>query len=252
MPTGVTLKDLAQESGLFRSRVIAAYAVIVTLFLILLVRLVQLQVVDYRHFRTLSENNRVKIVPVPPTRGLIYDRNGVILAQNTPTFSLEVVPELVRDIDSTLAGLREVVDITEADERRFKGLLATQRHFENLPIRARLTDQEVARFAVNRHRFPGVDVQARLSRDYPLGALGVHVLGYVGRISEQDLQDSDLANYRGTTHYGKTGVEQTYESVLHGEVGYQHVETNAQGRTLRVLRSDAPTPGDNLFLTIDA
>ena len=251
MPPGVTFKDIAQESNLFRTRVAIAYVVVVALFLILVLRLVELQVIEHRHFQTLSHNNRVKIVPVAPTRGLIFDRNGVVLAQNTPSFSLEIVPEDVGDLETVLSELKKIVAITEADEQSFFSLLAKARRFDSIPVRTRLDEGEVARFSVNRHRFPGVDVHARLSRDYPLGSLAVHLVGYVGRISEEDLQEVDAANYRGTNYYGKTGVEQAYEQALHGRVGYQHVETNAEGRTLRVLKPAAPVPGANLYLALD-
>jgi len=251
MSPAVTLKDINKESSLLRSRVVIAYAVVLLLFLVLLARLVQLQVIEYGYFETLSNNNRVKIVPVAPTRGLIFDRNGVVLAQNTPSFSLEVIPENVTDIDVMLTELKQLVEISVADEERFRRVRSKTRRFNAIVLRTRLTEEEVARFSVNRHRFPGVDVKARLTRDYPLGSLGVHVLGYVGRLSERDLERIDAANYRGTTHYGKTGVEEAYENVLHGRVGYQHVETNAVGRTLRVLSREDPIPGANLYLTID-
>jgi len=247
-----TIKDLARESVLLRSRIVISFVVVVGLSLALVVRLIQLQVIDYEHFRTLSNNNRVKIVPVPPTRGLIFDRNGVVLAQNTPTFTLEVVPEAVQSMDSLLADLRELIEIRDVDEERFRQLLAKKRSFETVPLRSRLTEEEVARFAVNRHRFPGVDIQARLSRDYPHGALGVHAVGYVGRIDERELKSIDRTDYRGTDHIGKTGVERSYEDLLHGTVGYEHVETNAQGRALRVLGRVPPKPGHNLYLTVDA
>lgn len=252
MSPAVTLKDINKESSLLRSRVVIACVFILLSFALLLGRLVQLQVIEYGYFETLSNNNRVKIVPVAPTRGLIFDRNGVILAQNTPSFSLEVVPEDVPDLDVMLANLKQLVDISVADEDRFRRLQSKTRGFDAIVLRTRLTEEEVARFSVNRHRFPGVDVKARLTRDYPLGSLGVHVLGYVGRLSERDLEKVEAANYRGTTHYGKTGVEEAYEDALHGRVGYQHVETNAEGRTLRVLSREDPVPGANLYLTIDA
>ena len=248
----LTIKDLAREARLFKGRVIAASLGILALSLILVLRMLQLQVAEYEHFSTLSEDNRVKIVPLAPTRGLIYDRNGVAVAQNTPSFSLEVVPENVEDFDVLLTALRRIVDIPPADVQRFRRMLAKKRPFESLPLRFRLDEGEVARFAVNRHRFPGVDVHARLTRSYPLGSSAAHLVGYVGRMSEADLQRVNATNYRGTTHIGKTGVEQSYESLLHGKVGFQHVETNALGRTLRVLKRSDPVPGSNLYLTIDA
>ena len=219
---------------------------------ILMVRLVQLQVLNHEHFQTLSRSNRVKVVPVAPTRGLIFDRNGVVLAQNKPYHSLEIIPEAVPDLPATLGALKAIVAISESDEERFYERLQSKRRFESVPLRLQLSEEEVARFAVNRHRFPGVDVQARLAREYPLGPLGVHVIGYVARISERELQQVDAVNYRGTDHIGKVGVEQAYEALLHGRVGHQHVEINAQGRTLRILSRAAPVPGKNLYLTIDA
>jgi len=251
MSPGITLKDKARESLLLRNRVIVALLVVLTLTVGLLVRLVYLQVLSHDLFATLSENNRVKIVPIPPTRGLIFDRNGVVLAQNQPSFTLEVVPEAVEDMEATLQGLAEIVDLREADLERFRRLLKGRRRFEGIPLRFRLDEEDVARFAVNRHRFPGVDIEARLTRHYPLGPAGAHVVGYVGRIDEQELQRLDAADYSGTSHLGKTGVEKAYEDELHGKVGFKHVETNAQGRTLRVLERSAPVPGNDLELNID-
>jgi len=247
----ITIKDSARESQLFRSRAMVALVSILFATILLLGRLVQLQIFEYEHFRTLSEDNRVKVVPVVPTRGLIYDRNGVILAENVPTFSLEIKPDAVVDIDQVIAELRDLISISEQDERRFERLKKSSRPFESIPLRLRLTAEEVARFAVNRYRFPGVAVEARLSRYYPLGKLAAHVVGYVGRINEADLKRLDEVEYRGSTYVGKTGIEQSYEKQLHGQVGYQQVETNAQGRTLRVLARKDPLPGDNIYLNID-
>jgi penicillin-binding protein 2 len=221
------------------------------MLLLLLARMVQLQVVEHAHFRTLSESNRVKIVPLEPTRGLIYDRNGTVLAQNTPTYSLEVVPDAVGNVDELLHELSEYVSLSPLDAERFKREVKRRHRFDRVPLRFRLTDQEVARFAVVRHRYPGVDVHARLSRDYPLGSLAAHVVGYMGRINERELGEIDPVDYRASTHIGKTGVERAYEEVLHGSVGYQHVETNAQGRVLRVLDREDATPGADLYLSID-
>ncbi len=251
MGPAITLKDKARESALLRNRAIAGLVLVVALTGLLIARLVYLQIISHEHFSTLSENNRVKIVPIPPTRGLIYDRNGVLLAQNLPSFSLEVVPETVHDMDATLEGLAQIINIRENDLERFRKLLRRKRSFEGIPLRFRLDEEEVARFAVNRHRFPGVDIEARLTRHYPVGATGAHVVGYVGRIDEQELQMLDTANYSGTSHMGKTGVEKAYEDILHGRVGYKHVETNAQGRTLRVLNRTAPIPGHDLQINID-
>lgn len=246
------IKDSARETRIVRVRVVAACFGILLLAGVLALRMVQLQVLEYEHFSTLSEDNRVKIVPLAPTRGLIYDRNGVELAQNTPTFTLEIVPENVDNMDELLAELGRLVEITAADIERFHGMLKKKRRFQSVPLRYRLNEEEVARFSVNRHRFSGADVHARLTRSYPLGASGVHLLGYVASMNEEDLQSVDAAEYRGTTHIGKTGVEQAYESLLHGKPGLQRVETNAQGRILRVLERTDPTPGSNIHLTIDA
>ncbi len=251
MTPSITLKDKASESKLLRKRVLTALAGVALLSGVLVARLTYLQVISHAHFATLSEDNRVKIVPIPPTRGLIYDRNGVVLAQNQPSFSLEVVPEAAKDMDATLQGLAEIIDIRENDLERFRKLLKRKRLFEGIPLRFHLSEEEVARFAVNRHRFPGVDIEARLTRHYPLGAVAAHVVGYVGRIDERELQQVDAASYSGTSHMGKTGAEKAYESLLHGKVGYQHVETNAQGRTLRVLDRTPPHPGRDLAIHID-
>ena len=245
------LKDHLRETHIFTGRALVALVGVALLLLAVVVRLVYLQIISHEHFSTLSENNRVNIVPIPPTRGLIYDRKGMLLAQNLPAFSLEVIPEQVKDLDETLADLAGIVAIDEEDLEQFNLRLEQKHPFEAIPLRLRLSEEEVARFAVNRHRFPGVDVGARLTRDYPLGELGVHAVGYVGRINEAEAQSLDVTNYRGTTHTGKTGVEKFYEDILHGEVGYQHEETNAVGRVLRVLERRLPTPGQNIYLTLD-
>jgi len=247
-----TIENSSRESRLFSMRAVSAAVIVGILVLVLVGRLVHLQIVKHQHFTTQSENNRVKIVPIAPTRGLIFDRQGEVLAQNLPVYSLEVVPEVVEDIDALIAELRGIVEITDADEEAFRTALARKRRFERVPLHPRLEDHEVARFAVNRHRFPGVDIGARLTRNYPLGELGVHLVGYVGRINKRELDRIDRADYRGTSHIGKTGVEASYEDWLHGKVGHQRVETNAQGRILRVLERHDPVPGRNLFLTMDA
>ena len=247
-----TIKDSSRESRLFSMRAVSAAVIVGMLTLVLVGRLVHLQIVEHQHFTTLSENNRIKIVPIAPTRGLIFDRHGEILAQNLPAYSLEVVPELVEDIDALITELRGIIEITDTDEEAFRAALARKRRFQKVPLRPRLEDREVARFAVNRHRFPGVDIGARLIRNYPLGEVGVHLVGYVGRINRHELDRIDQDDYRGTSHIGKTGVEASHEERLHGKVGYQHVETNAQGRILRVLERHDPVPGKNLFLTMDA
>lgn len=247
-----SIRDRLHEARLFNRRVVVAVAAVLSLMALVVVRLAYLQIVSHEHYTTLSQNNRITLAALPPGRGLIYDRNGVVLAQNLPAYSLEIVPEQVPDLDATLLALREVVALTDADIKRFRKALAQKRSAKGVPLRFRLSEEEVARFAVNRPRFPGVDVAAGLSRHYPLGALGVHAIGYVGRINEDELEDLDTSNYSGTTHIGKTGVEKSYEEILHGRVGFEQVETNAQGRRLRVLATTPPQAGQNLYLNLDA
>ncbi len=246
------IKDHALEALLFKRRALVAALISVLLLLVLLSRLVYLQFFEFSHFSSLSENNRVRLVPIVPNRGLIYDRNGVVLAENRPSYQLELIPEQIKDIDQTLHELGELVRLDEDVLKRFKKLLKRSRKFEAVPLRTKLSDEEVAKLAVNRHRFPGVDVNARLGRYYPLGEHMAHVIGYVGRIDEAELKRVDQTNYKGTTHIGKTGLERYYEDQLHGAVGYKNIEVNVQGRELRVLNKTLPVPGNNLFLTLDA
>ena len=248
----LTMQDRVWEAHLVRRRIRVALALSLLICAGIAGRVFDLQVLEFEHFRTLSESNRVSLVAVPPTRGLIYDRNGVVLAQNTPTYSLEITPEAVQDMDALIAALGELVEISDSDLERFRTALAKARRFDSIPLRFRLNPEEVARIAVNRPFLPGADFRARLARTYPHGSLGAHLVGYVGRIDERDRQSIDASNYRGTNHIGKTGVEHYYEDVLHGRAGYEHVEINAFGRTLRVLERRSPVPGRDLYLTIDA
>ncbi|NNJ95356.1 MAG: penicillin-binding protein 2 [Halobacteria archaeon] len=252
MADRLTLKDYFFESRLILNRSIVLLVFAGMLILVLFSRLFYLQVVSHEHYTTLSEDNRVKLQPIPPNRGLIFDRNGIILAENLPSYRLEITPEQIDDMGATLDALAKIIDIRETDRARFSKLLARKPAFEAIPLLFHLSDADVARFSVNRHRFPGVDITAGLARHYPHGELAVHALGYVGRIDEQALKTLDPSNYRGTTHVGKIGIEKTYEELLHGRVGLQHVETTAQGRVLRVLERSPPVSGRNLFLTLDA
>jgi penicillin-binding protein 2 len=252
MPVRQAIKNHQQEQRLFVVRVIMILTMVLMLFGMLVARMTYLQVVNYSHFTTLSQNNRVRLEAVPPPRGLIYDRNGVVLAENRPSYQLEVTLEQVDDLDETLAGLGELMPLDDAEVARFRRHLRGKRPFQAVPLKLNLSDEEVAQFAINRHRFPGVDIQARLARHYPLGEEFAHVVGYVGRIDERELARLDSRNYGGTTHIGKIGVERHYEDVLHGEAGYQQVEVNAQGRVLRVLERQPPVPGQDLVLTLDA
>ncbi|MDH5217295.1 MAG: penicillin-binding protein 2, partial [Gammaproteobacteria bacterium] len=245
------LKDHLRETQLFSSRVIASVVFVVLLVACLLARMVYLQVFSHDHYTTLSQNNRVSFLPVPPTRGLIYDFNGVVLAQNLPSFTLELVPEKVKNFDATIEQLRKIIEISDSDIKRYLKTKRRTSKFKPVPLRHRLSEDEVARFSVRRHQFSGVDIQARLLRHYPQGSLGVHAIGYVGRINEDDMQRLDQARYNGTTHIGKGGVEKFYEDELHGEVGYRKVETNAQGRVVRVLEEKDPIPGKHLYLSFD-
>jgi penicillin-binding protein 2 len=248
----VTIKDYLRESRLFTQRAVTAAIGVFLLLLLLILRLLDLQMINHQHFTTLSQDNRVKVQPLPPTRGLIYDRSGVILAQNLPTHSLEITPERAKDLDHTLQELSGIIDIQESDRKRFERLRRQRRRFDSIPIRVRLNEEEVARFSVNRHDFPGVEIKAKLLRDYPLGEMTAHILGYVGRINQQELQVIDNSNYSGTSHIGKNGVEKTYEKQLHGQVGLQQVEVNALGRVIRVLQQQQPIPGQDLYLSLDA
>jgi len=252
MPQQLTLKDHLFESRLVMNRAIILLVLGGVLLLVLFSRLLYLQVIAHEHFTTLSEDNRVKLQPIPPNRGLIFDRNGILLAENLPSYRLEITPEQISDMDATLDALGKILEIRDIDRTRFEKLRARKPRFESIPLLFNLSDDDVARFSVNRHLFPGVDITAGLARHYPQGTLAVHALGYVGRIDEQALKNLDTSNYRGTTHIGKIGIEKTYEDLLHGTVGLQQVETTAQGRVLRVLNRIPPVSGHNLYLTLDS
>ena len=246
------LKDDFLENRLIRRRLVLSAIFTVILLSLVLGRLYVLQIVEHEHFSTLSDSNRVRIKALPPTRGLIFDRHGVVMANNLPAYRLEIVPEQVEDLDSTLLQLKQYIDYTEQDLKRFRQSSKRRRPFESIPLRLNLRDEEVARLAVNLHRFEGVEINARLTRNYPQGAHAVHALGYVSRIDERDLREVSEVEYAGSTHIGKLGLEKFYEHELHGSVGVQQVEVNARGRTLRVLNESPPVQGNNLHLTIDS
>jgi penicillin-binding protein 2 len=252
MPVRVTIKDHIRESRLFNER--AAWAMIIAAAMLIGGiggRLIYLQVLNYTHYATLSDGNRISLVPEPPMRGFIHDRNGVVLAQNIPSFNLEIIPEKSDNLEETIARLREIIAISDEDVRRFYRQLRGKRPFSSVPLRFNLNDIEMARFAVERHRFPGVETEARALRYYPQGSLGVHAIGYVGRINEEELRQLD-SNYSATDFIGKTGVERYYERLLHGDIGFKQIETNALGRVLRQLSRTEPVPGQSIYLTIDA
>ncbi len=245
-----------RELDRFRFRIAFAAGVVLLCFTILIGRFVYLQLVQHDYYKTRAEDNRISLVPVTPNRGVIVDRNGTVLARNYSAFTLEITPSKVDDLEATIDALGEFVEIQPKDRKRFKKLREESKTFESLPIRTRLTDVEVARFAANRYRFPGVEVKARLFRQYPLGATASHALGYIGRINDRDIdtieRNEQTANYKGTDHIGKTGIEQKYEFHLHGETGYEQIEVDAGGRAVRSLSRVPPVPGNNLTLTIDA
>jgi penicillin-binding protein 2 len=215
-------------------------------FTLLGLRLFYLQIVRHDHFEEQAENNRTAVVPIVPNRGLITDRHGVVLATNYSAYTLEIAPSKVTNLDETIDALAQVVEVTQRDRRRFKRLREEFKSFESLPIRTKLTDEEVARFAAQRYRFPGVDIRARLFRSYPYGDLASHVVGYIGRINPREKErieeEDDEGNYRGTEYIGKLGVEQSYEKQLHGITGFEQVETSAGGRAVRRLSSSPATP----------
>jgi len=252
---GTELRNHQRELYYFRVRLTVAGSVALFLFLLLLARFVYVQIVQHEHYLTLAEQNRISIVPIVPSRGLILDRNGAVLAHNYTAFTLEITPSKVGNLDLAINDLSTLIEITPKDRKRFKKLLDESHNFESLPIRTRLNDVEIARFAANRYRFPGVEIKARLFRHYPLGQIASHMVGYIGRINDADLdrleESGDLANYRGSDHIGKAGLEQSYEKELHGTTGFEEVEVDAGGRAVRTLSRTPPTSGNNLTLHAD-
>lgn len=252
----VELRNYLRDLHQFRLRLAISTGFVLLLFVLLFGRFFYLQVVQREHYHTLAEANRISISPIVPNRGLILDRNGEVLAHNYSGYTLEVVPSKVTDLEALFNELSTVVEIGARDRKRFKKLREESKRFESLPIRTRLSDVEVARFAANRYRFPGVEIKARLFRQYPKGESASHVVGYIGRINDKDLEqleaNNDLANYRGSQYMGKIGVEQSYEKELHGVTGFEEMETDAVGRTIRVISRTPPIPGNNLMLSLDA
>ena len=252
MTQPIRLKDHEKDARLVRSRVVVGALLVLALICVLIARLYYLQVVQYDYHSTLSENNRVHVQPIPPTRGLIYDRNGVVIADNRPSFSLTMTRERAGDWPQVLDTIVEVLQLTPEDRVLFeKRTKQGRRPFEPVPILFELNEEQIARIAVNQFRLPGVEVVAQLVRHYPQGAHFAHSVGYVGRINEKEIKSLDRVNYSGTHHIGKTGVERFYEAELHGQVGYEEVETNARGRVLRVLKRTDPIPGKDIVLSLD-
>jgi len=252
------LRNIEVELDRFRTRTIAAAAFVLLCFGVLVFRWVVLQVVRHDDLQAQAEANRIGVVPIVPNRGLIVDRNGIVMATNYPAYTLEITPSKVADLESTISEIAKVIEVLPRDRKRFARLAAEGKSFESVPIRTKLTDEEVARFVAQRFRFPGVEIKARLFRNYPYGELASHLVGYIGRINQEEKQqivdewsDEDQANYRGTEYIGKLGLEQSYESELHGTTGFEQIETSAGGRAVRQLASRPATPGNTLQLSID-
>lgn len=246
-----SIKDSLAEGRVFLSRVVAIFIFIILLTLGLVGRLIFLQVGGHDHYSTMAKSNRIKIVPLPPTRGIIFDRHGRILAENLPSYSLELIPEQIDDLKGTLERLQQLLEIPDEKIKRFWKHKKRSKRFSSIPLLLQMSDDKVAKFSVVRPYFLGVDVHARLVRYYPYKELTSHVVGYVGRINEKELKKLPVSEYRGTHHIGKIGIEKAYETKLHGKTGYSEIETNAQGRAVKTVSSDEPVPGANLYLTLD-
>ena len=251
MPRIYSVKDNTVENRLFLNRIVAAFFVIILLTSGLIIRLIYLQIVGHEHYSSLAKDNSIKIVPLIPTRGIIYDRRGKILAENMPSYSLELIPEKITDLDDTLSRLQKLLNISDEKIELYQKLRKRQKRFTSTPLLLNMTNEELAKFAVARPFFPGVDIQTRLVRHYPYSDLAAHVIGYVSRINETELKELPIAEYRGSTHIGKLGIESSYETQLHGKTGYAEIETNVQARLLNTLKEVNPYPGANLYLTLD-
>lgn len=246
-----TLKDNSVENQIFVNRLIAAFCIVSLLTIGLVIRLIYLQVVGHEHYATLAKENSVKIQPLVPTRGMIYDRNGKVLAENTQSFSLELIPEQISNLDGTLSRLQELLNIPNEKIEQFHKQRKRQKRFISTPLLLSMTDEEIAKFAVMRPYFQGVDIQSRLVRHYPYGDLAAHVVGYVSRINEAEMKTLPMSEYRGSTHVGKLGIERFYETELHGKTGYAEIETNVQSRAINTFNTQPPEAGSNLYLTLD-
>lgn len=244
-------KDRFFENRVFLNRIVISVLLILIATLGLVVRLAYLQIVGHSHYSNLARDNRVRIAPLPPTRGLIYDRNGELLANNFPTYILQVLPEQVPDLDAALAELSKVLNLTDDELQRFDSLRRRHKGYEPVPLKLQLNEEEIARFSVRMPHFPGIEITRRMLRTYPYGELTAHVVGYVGRISEAELQKLDPAVYTGTFHIGKSGVEKAYEDILHGKAGYEERETNVEGRSISVIGQTDPISGGDLHLSLD-
>lgn len=249
------IRDHQAEARLFKSRAIVAFVGIVVMMLVLVANLYNIQINQYQDYKTRSNDNRIKVVPIAPNRGLIYDRNGILLAENRPVFNLEVTPEKVKDMDATIQALRQYLDISPEREEAFNRDRKRTRRFKSIPLLTQLTEDQVAIFSVHQHKFPGVEIAANLKRFYPYGDVLTHVIGYVSRINDRDMRrlirEEQDANYQATRDIGKLGIERYYENILHGTAGYQEVEVNSRGRVLRTLKFVPPLPGKDIVLNLD-
>lgn len=250
-----TIRDHSAEANLFARRAFVGFVFVILLIGVLIMNIYHLQVKDYDTYQTRSNDNRIKLIPVAPNRGLIYDRNGVLLAENRPVYNLEVVPEDVKNLAQSLVEISQLIHITEAQKSKFLKDIRKQRRFKSQVLKARLNEQEVAIFSVNQHKYPGFSIEARLARHYPFGDTLTHALGYVAKLNKKELSELESANqainYRATHDIGKLGIEKFYEKRLHGHVGSQRVEVNNRGRVIRTLSMETPTPGEDLVLTLD-
>ncbi|KJY85492.1 penicillin-binding protein 2 [Vibrio galatheae] len=249
------IRDYHEEARLFRSRAIVAFIGIVALVGVLVTNLYNIQINQYQDYKTRSNDNRIKVVPIAPNRGLIYDRNGTLLAENRPVFSLEITPEKVDDMDDTIRRLQQILTITPEQVERFSRERRQTRRFKSVPLLTQLTQEQVAKFSVHQHNFPGVAINAALKRHYPYGEVLTHVIGYVSRINDKDIErltrEEKEANYQATRDIGKLGIERYYEDMLHGTAGYQEVEVNSRGRVIRTLKYVPPVPGKDIVLNLD-
>jgi penicillin-binding protein 2 len=256
MKKPVEFKNHQREIFHFRLRLVVSMIFVLVLLALLILRFLYLQGIRHSYYQTLAESNRISVVPIVPNRGLILDRNGVELARNYSGYTLEINLNKVKNLEATIDELSSVIEIAPRDRKRFKKLVSESHNFETLVIRSKLTDEEIARFAAQQYRFPGVEINARLFRDYPMSDKAAHLIGYIGRINKTDLDqleaDDTLANYRGSDYMGKTGLEKSYESELHGTTGIEQVEVDSAGRAVRMLSRTPPVSGNTIVLSIDA
>ena len=252
---GSSFSTVERDRFYFRRRLGVAAFLVLAGFAGLFARFFYLQVIEHQHYQTLAETNRIAIVPIVPNRGVVTDRNGIVLAQSYSGYTLEITPSRVKNLDETIDALAEIVDVQPRDRKRFRKLLEESKNFESLPLRTRLSDEEVARFAVRRYQFPGVEIKARLFRQYPFAEIASHAIGYIGRINDKDVERiadwDEAANYKGSDYIGKVGIELSYERELHGTTGWEEVEVDANGRAVRTLSRTPPVSGNNLRLSLD-